>query len=232
MAPNPNLQSLYAAGVSIWLDTLSRELLDSGEFATLIRDYAVTGATSNPTIFAKAITGSERYDTQLRRLAANGEKDLQQLFFALALDDIRVAARELRLSYDESDGRDGFVSFECTPDLANDTDATVAQALELWQRLDEPNVMIKVPATEAGLPAIEELTRAGVNVNVTLLFGIERYEKVIDAYLRGLAVRSEAGESLETIASVASFFVSRIDTKIDAQLPAGSQLRGHVAIAN
>src|SRR6266851_3956618 len=115
MAPNPNLRRLRAAGVSIWLDTLSRELLDSGGFATLIRDYAVTGATSNPTIFAKAITGSERYDAQLRGLADSGERDLQQLFFALALDDIRDAARELRPSYDASGGRDGFVSFECKP---------------------------------------------------------------------------------------------------------------------
>jgi len=198
----------------------------------LVRDYAVTGATSNPTIFAKAITGSERYDRQLRRLADDGERDPQALFFTLALDDIRDAARALRPSYDQSGGRDGFVSFECTPDLANDTEATIDQALALWQRLDEPNVMIKVPATEAGLPAIEALTRAGVNVNITLLFGIERYEKVIDAYLRALTARSEAGEPLDAIASVASFFVSRIDTKVDAQLPDDSPLRGQVAIAN
>ncbi|HMH47728.1 MAG TPA: transaldolase [Solirubrobacteraceae bacterium] len=232
MTPNPNLQRLQAEGVSIWLDTLSRELLDSGEFAVLVRDYAVTGATSNPTIFAKAITGSERYDNQLRRLAEDGERDPQQLFFTLALDDIRDAAHALRHSYDQSGGRDGFISFECTPDLANDTDATIDQALDLWQRLDEPNVMIKVPATEAGLPAIEALTRAGVNVNITLLFGIERYEAVIDAYLRALTARSEAGEPLDAIASVASFFVSRIDTKVDARLPDDSPLRGHVAIAN
>jgi transaldolase len=232
MTPNPNLHRLQAAGVSIWLDTLSRELLDSGEFAVLVRDYAVTGATSNPTIFANAITGSQRYDSQLRRLAEDGERDPQQLFFTLALDDIRDAARELRDSYDQSGGRDGFISFECTPDLANDTNATIDQALALWHRLDEPNVMIKVPATEAGLPAIEALTRAGVNVNITLLFGIERYERVIDAYLRALAARSEAGEPLDAIASVASFFVSRIDTKVDAQLPDDSPLRGHVAIAN
>jgi transaldolase len=232
MTPNLNLQRLQAGGVSIWLDTLSRELLDSGEFRVLVRDYAVTGATSNPTIFAKAITGSESYDNQLRRLAENGERDPQQLFFTLALDDIRDAAHALRHSYDQSGGRDGFISFECTPDLANDTGATIDQALDLWQRLDEPNVMIKVPATEAGLPAIEALTRAGVNVNITLLFGIERYERVIDAYLRGLTARSTAGEPLQSIASVASFFVSRIDTKIDAQLPKDSPLRGHVAIAN
>jgi transaldolase len=232
MSSNGNLQQLHAAGVSIWLDTLSRELLDSGEFATLVRDWSVTGATSNPTIFAKAITGSDRYDEQLHRLAGEGDRDLQELFFALALDDIRDAARVLRPAYEDSEGRDGFISFECTPDLADDTQATVAQALDLWARLDEPNVMIKVPATVSGIPAIEELTRAGVNVNVTLLFGVERYERVIDAYLRGLAGRAAAGQPLDGISSAASFFVSRIDTKIDPRLPPDSPLRGHVAIAN
>src|SRR5207248_2576366 len=232
MTPNRNLQRLHTAGVSIWLDTLSRELLDSGGFAELVRDYAVTGATSNPTIFAKAITGSDRYDNELRRLPDSGERDLQQLFFGIALEDVRNAAHELRSAYDQSGSRDGFVSFECTPDLADDTEATIAQAHELWRRLDEPNVMIKVPATKAGVPAIEELTRRGVNVNVTLLFAIERYEEVIDAYLRGLAARADAGEPLDGLASVASFFVSRIDTKVDAQLPDDSPLRGRVAIAN
>jgi transaldolase len=232
MPLNPRLQRLHAAGVSIWLDTLSRDLLDSGEFAELIRDYAVTGATSNPTIFAKAITSSHSYDAQLRQLADGGELDPQRLFFALALGDIRAAAQELRPSYEQSRGHDGFVSFECTPDLADDTDATVAQALELWQRLDQPNVMIKVPATAAGVPAIEQLTRAGVNVNVTLLFAVERYTEVIEAYLRGLRARADSGEPLDTISSVASFFVSRIDAKIDAQLPESSPLRGAVAIAN
>jgi transaldolase len=232
MAPNPNLQRLDDAGTSIWLDTLSRELLDSGQFTELIRDYAVTGATSNPTIFAKAITGSDRYDVQLRALADGGERDARELFFAIALDDVREAAHELRPVFDRSGGRDGFVSFECTPDLADDTEATIAQASELWQRLNEPNVMIKVPGTEAGLPAIEELTRRGVNVNVTLLFAIERYEQVIDAYLHGLSARAAEGAPLDAIASVASFFVSRIDTKVDAQLPEDSPLRGRVAIAN
>jgi transaldolase len=232
MAPNPNLNRLHEAGVSIWLDTLSRQLLQSGEFAELIEDFSVTGATSNPTIFAKAITGSDLYDEQLRGLAAGGERDTQELFFALALDDVREAARLLRPAYDSSGGRDGFISFECTPDLADDTEATIAQATELWQRLDRPNVMIMVPGTEAGLPAIEELTRRGVNVNVTLLFSIERYEEVIDAYLRGLRARVQAGESIEQIASVASFFLSRIDTKVDAQLPEDSPLRGGVALAS
>jgi transaldolase len=232
MTPNPNLQGLHDVGTSIWLDTLSRELLDSGQFSELIRDYAVTGATSNPTIFAKAITGSDRYDAQLRGLADAGERDPQELFFTIALDDVRQAAYELRPVFDRSGGRDGFVSFECTPDLADDTQATIAQASELWQRLNEPNVMIKVPGTEAGLPAIEELTRRGVNVNVTLLFAIERYGRVIDAFLRGLSARAAEDAPLDSIASVASFFVSRIDTKVDAQLPARSPVRGRVAIAN
>jgi transaldolase len=226
------LQALHDAGVSIWLDTLSRELLDSGEFAQLIADCAVTGATSNPTIFAKAITGSERYDDQLRDAVAQGTDDAQELFFALALEDIRRAADLLRAAYDESDGRDGFVSFECTPDLADDTQATIGQAIELWERIDRPNVMIKVPATEAGIPAIEELTARGINVNITLLFSLARYEQVIDAYLAGLERGLASGERVDAISSVASFFVSRVDAKTDPLLPVGSDLRGRVAIAN
>jgi transaldolase len=226
------LEQLHGAGVSIWLDTLSRELLDSGAFATLIADHAVTGATSNPTIFAKAITGSDRYDDQLRVLIAAGVRDPRELFFELALDDVRRAADLLRPAYEASDGRDGFVSFECTPDLADDSAATVEQALELWKRLARPNVMIKVPATDAGIPAIEELTARGVNVNITLLFSLARYEQVNDAYMKGLERRVAAGQAVAAIASVASFFVSRVDSKADAVLPAGSELRGRVAIAN
>ena len=230
--PNDNLRRLHEAGVSIWLDTLSRQLLADGDFAGLVRDFSVTGATSNPTIFAKAITGSDLYDDQLRGLAAAGERDTQELFFALALDDVRAAARELRPVYERSGGRDGFISFECTPDLADDSEATIAQASDLWQRLDQPNMMIKVPGTPAGLAAIEELTRRGVNVNITLLFAIERYEEVIDAYLRGLTARAQAGKPLDRIASAASFFLSRIDTTVDAQLPRESSLRGRVALAS
>lgn len=232
MAPNPNLKRLHEAGVSIWLDTLSRQLLGSGEFSDLIRDYSLTGATSNPTIFANAITGSDLYDDQLRRLSRRGEPDGRELFFALALDDVREAARQLRPVYDQSGGLDGFVSFECTPDLADDTEQTIAQATELWQRLGQPNVMIKVPGTQPGLPAIEALTRRGVNINVTLLFSIERYEQVIDAYLRGLRARADDGQPLQGVSSVASFFLSRIDTKVDDQLPEDSPLRGKVAIAS
>jgi transaldolase len=229
---NPNLHRLHDAGVSIWLDTLSRELLNSGEFAELIRDYSVTGATSNPTIFAKAITGSDLYDEQLRALADAGEHDPQELFFATALDDVREAARLLRPEYDRSRGMDGFISFECTPDLADDTDATIAQANDLWQRLGQPNAMIKVPATRPGLAAIEQLTRQGININITLLFSTERYEEVIDAYIRGLTARADAGEPIDGITSVASFFLSRIDTKVDQQLPDDSPLRGQVALAS
>jgi transaldolase len=216
------LQALHDAGVSIWLDTLSRELLDSGDFARLIAEDAVTGATSNPTIFAKAITGSDRYDEQLRAGVAAGTRDLQELFFALALDDVRRAADLLRPEYDRSGGRDGFVSFEATPDLADHTQATIEQALDLWDRLARPNVMIKIPATEAGIPAIKELTARAVNVNVTLLFSVARYERVIDAYQRGLERRLAAGDPVNAIASVASFFVSRVDAKVDPLLPPDS----------
>jgi transaldolase len=226
------LQHLHDAGVSIWLDTLSRDLLESGAFAALVEESAVTGATSNPTIFAKAITGSDRYDDQLRSLVSSGVVEARELFFAIALDDVRRAAATLRPAFERSGGSDGFISFECTPDVADDTDATVDQALDLWHRLDLPNVLIKVPATRAGVGAIEELTARGVNVNVTLLFSVERYEEVIEAYLRGLERRVAAGQAVDGIASVASFFVSRIDAKADAALRADSALRGKVAIAN
>ena len=229
---NTRLEQLRDAGVSVWLDTLSRELLESGEFSELVRDYAVSGATSNPTIFAKAITGSDRYDDQLRSLASDGPPDIRELFFAIALDDVRSAAAILRPVHDRTGGGDGFISFECTPDLADDTEGTIAQALDLWQRLDLPNVLIKVPATSAGVGAIEELTARGVNVNVTLLFSVERYEEVIEAYLGGFERRAAAGEPIDGISSVASFFVSRVDAKADAALPPDSPLRGRVAIAN
>jgi transaldolase len=226
------LQRLHDAGVSIWLDTLSRELLESGEFERLVSDFAVTGATSNPTIFAKAITGSDRYDDQLRAATERGLRDPQELFFELGLEDVRRAADILRPVHESAPVCDGFVSFECTPDLADDSDATVEQALELWRGLDRPNVMIKVPATAAGPAAIEELTAHGVNVNVTLLFSVERYEQVIEAYLRGLERRVAEGDPVDGISSVASFFVSRVDAKVDPQLSADSPLRGRVAIAN
>ena len=224
--------ALTDRGVSIWLDTLSRDLLDSGEFARLIAECSVTGVTSNPTIFAKAICGSERYDAHLRDALQSGIDDPSELFLALALEDVREAATLMRPVYEATHGRDGFVSFECTPDVAHDSAATVAQALELWARLNARNVMIKVPATDQGMVAIEELTARGVNVNVTLLFAVARYEQTIEAYLRGLERRAEAGEALAGIASVAAFFGSRVDAKADPRLPEASELRGRLAIAN
>jgi transaldolase len=226
------VQRLHDAGVSIWLDTLSRDLLQSGEFDRLIAERAVTGATSNPTIFARAICGSERYDEQLRAAVGRGIRDPRALFFELALQDVGDAADRLRAVYDASGGRDGFVSLECAPDLAHDSEASVEQATGLWGRLARPNVMIKLPATAAGMVAIEELTARGVNVNVTLLFSVERYEQVIDAYVAGLQRRRSEGRAVDAIASVASFFVSRVDAKADASLPADSPLRGHIAVAN
>jgi len=226
------LRALHDAGVSIWLDTLSRELLDTGEFADLVATSNVTGATSNPTIFAKAITGSDRYDAQLARVLEAGGDDTRELFFALALDDVRRAADILRPVHAAAEGSDGFVSFECTPDLADDTEGTITQARDLWARLARPNTMIKVPATSAGVPAIERLTAEGVNVNVTLLFSVDRYEQVMDAYQTGLETRLATGRPIDRIASVASFFVSRVDTKVDVRLPRDSALRGRAAVAN
>jgi transaldolase len=228
----PRLRALQDAGVSIWLDTLSRELLDTGAFAALVADQFVTGVTSNPTIFAKAMANGDRYDAHLRALLGSGVRDPRELFLVLALEDVRRAADLLLPVYEASDGRDGFASFECTPDVADDTAATIEQALALWRRLARPNVMIKVPATEAGIAAIETLTALGVNVNVTLLFSLARYEQVIEAYIAGLERRSSSGQRVDSIASVASFFVSRVDAEADARLPAGSPLRGRVAIAN
>jgi transaldolase len=227
------LRHLHDAGVSIWLDDLSRELLESGEFERRVRDSAVTGATSNPTIFAKAISGSERYDGQLRDAIDSGSVDPREVFLDLALEDVRRGAAILRPVHEASGGRDGFVSFECTPDLADDAEATVMQALEVRHRLaDVPNLLIKVAATDAGIRAIQELTAGGVSVNVTLLFSLARYEQAIDAYWDGLERRAGAGRPISGIASVASFFVSRVDAAIDSQLPPDSPLRGRIALAN
>jgi transaldolase len=230
--PTDRLETLRDAGVSIWLDSLSRQLLDSGEFGRLVAESSVTGATSNPTIFANAIAGSESYESQLRSLLAAGARDRQELFFSLALEDVRRAADVLRPVYDATHGVDGFVSFEVTPDLAGETGATIDQAHDLWRRIQRPNAMIKVPATSAGVPAIEALTADGINVNVTLLFSVDRYREVLDAYERGLDRRNQRGKPIDGIASVASFFVSRVDSKVDDLLPADSTLRGRLAVAN
>jgi transaldolase len=225
------LELLRAAGVSIWLDTLSRGLLDSGGFERHVHEHGVTGATTNPTILERALKESAAYDEALLRLARRGTS-ARAAFFELALEDVRRAAGLLRPAHEASDGRDGFVSFQVTPDLAHDAAATVDQAIALWRRLDLPGVMIKVPATPEGVTAIEKLTFLGVNVNVTLLFSLERYEQVADAYLRGLERRLASGRPLDGISSVASFFVSRIDAKADPLLPPRSPLRGQIAIAS
>jgi transaldolase len=226
------LEWLQCAGVSIWLDDLSRELTESGEFMRLVHEQAVTGATSNPTIFAKAISDSERYDPQLRKALDASLGDPREIFFELAFEDVHRAAEILRPVYELSDGQDGFVSFECTPDLADDAEATVKQALEIRERLDMPNLLIKVAATDAGIRAIQELTARGVSVNVTLLFSLQRYEQAIGAYWDGLERRAGAGRSLAEISSVASFFVSRVDAAVDPWLAPDSPLRGRIAIAN
>jgi transaldolase len=226
------IRALTDRDVSIWLDTLSRDLIEDGGLAALIAGLGVSGATSNPTIFAKAMIGSDRYDDQLRQAVSSGVEDPHELFLALALEDVQRAAALVRPAHEASGGQDGFVSFECTPDVAYDSDATVAQALELWGRLHAANVMIKVPATGPGIAAIEELTARGVNVNVTLLFAIERYAEVIEAYQRGLERRAGSGSPLAGITSVASFFVSRVDAKADARLSDDSPLRGKLGIAN
>ena len=226
------LQHLQNAGVSVWLDDLSRELIDTGELMRLVQEQAVTGATSNPTIFAKAIDGSKRYDRQLRLALEAGSSDPREIFFELALEDVRRGADSLRAVYELSNGRDGFVSFECTPDLADDAEGTVRQALEVKRQLEVPNLLIKVAATDAGIRAIEELTAQGVSVNVTLLFSLNRYAQAIGAYWDGLARRAGAGESIAGISSVASFFVSRVDAAVDPWLTPDSPLRGRIAIAN
>jgi transaldolase len=229
---NPRIRSLIERGVAVWLDALSRDLVEDGSLAAMTRELAVGGVTSNPTIFARAIAGTDRYDGQLSEELERGVRDPHELFLALALEDVRRAAALLRPVYVASGGTDGFVSLEVTPDLAYDADATVAQALDLWHRLGARNAMIKVPATEPGVAAIEELTALGVNVNVTLLFAVERHQQVIEAYLRGLERRFRHGEPVAGMRSVASFFVSRVDAKADARLPETSPARGRVGIAN
>jgi transaldolase len=226
------LQHLHRTGVSIWLDDLSRELLETDTLMRLVQEVAVTGATSNPTIFAKAIADSDRYDAQIRSAVASGCRDPQDIFFELALEDVRRGADILRAVYELSNGSDGFVSFECTPDLADDAEATVRQALEIRERLDVPNLLIKVAATDAGITAIEELTASGVSVNVTLLFSLDRYEQAMSAYCTGLERRAAASKPLTDVSSVASFFVSRVDSAVDSWLPVSSPLRGRIAIAN
>jgi transaldolase len=213
---NNNIQKLYKSGQSIWCDNISRGMIESGELQRLI-DLGIVGVTSNPTIFMKAITGTADYDPLFKELLAGG-KDLGGIYEGLVLADIADAADILRPVYDRTKGVDGYVSLEVDPKLAHDTKGTIAEARRLFAALDRPNILIKVPATDAGLPAVETLIGDGINVNVTLIFAIEMYEKVMDAYLAGLRKRLAAGQDVSNVTSVASFFVSRVDTLVDKLL--------------
>ena len=211
--------ALAAIGQSLWLDYIHRDLLDSGELRRLIEQDGIRGVTSNPSIFEQAITKSATYDGSIAALARQG-KDARAIFDALAIEDVTRACDVFRPIHEMTAGGDGFVSIEVAPDLANDTARTVAEGRRLWAAVGRPNVMVKVPGTAEGLPAIAQLTAEGVNVNVTLLFAVPMYEQVIDAYLSGLERRSAAGQPLEGLRSVASFFVSRVDSEVDPQLEA------------
>lgn len=211
------IQAATKEGQSLWLDFISRDLLESGALQELIAAGDIRGVTSNPSIFEKAIASSDEYTADVRRLAQAGWR-APQIFDVLAIDDIRAAADAFHPLYQETDGGDGFVSIEVDPALANETEATIAEARRLWETINRPNLMVKIPATKAGLPAIETCIAAGININVTLIFSLERYAEVIDAYLRGLERRHEQGGALKYVASVASFFVSRVDVLVDQKL--------------
>lgn len=228
---NSRLHDLSAAGVSIWLDDLSRERIDSGDLARVIAEKSVVGVTTNPTIFASALKHGERYAEQIAQLKAAGT-DLATSVFELTTTDVQRACDVLRAVHEATDGVDGRVSIEVEPALARDTDGTVTAAAALAARIDRPNLLVKIPATVEGLPAITATLAAGISVNVTLIFSLERYHGVMDAYLAGLEAAAAAGRDLSTLHSVASFFVSRVDSDIDGQLPADSPLRGRAALAN
>jgi len=239
MNPQPDdaLAQLTAAGVAIWLDDISRERLATGNLEMLMRDLHVRGVTSNPTIFAKALSSGSAYDDQVADLALRGVS-VEEASRAITTYDIRWACDVLRPVYDETNGLDGRVSLEVDPRIATDTTGkTFAEAKTLWWMVDRPNLFIKIPATEAGLPAITQSLAAGISVNVTLIFSLQRYGQVIDAFMAGLEGAAAAGHDLSKIASVASFFVSRVDTEVDERLdkigtPEAAALRGKAALAN
>lgn len=231
--PTAELSNL---GVSIWLDDLSRERITSGSLAQLIAEKNVVGVTTNPTIFAAALAKGDAYAAQVAELAAAGT-EVNDAVFRITTDDVRTACDIFRPVYDATSGQDGRVSIEVAPDLANDTDGTIASAKALWATVDRPNAMIKIPATKPGLAAITEAIGAGISVNVTLIFSLERHREVIHAYLAGLEKAQAAGIDLSTIRSVASFFVSRVDTEIDKRLtvigtPEALALKSKAGIAN
>ncbi len=228
--------ALSRQGVAIWLDDLSRERLDTGGLAAMIAERDVVGVTTNPSIFQAAITGSDRYADDIAALAADGA-DAEAIVRALTTDDVRRACDLFTPVWEASARQDGRVSIEVDPRLAHDTEGTLAQARELWAEVDRPNLLVKVPATPAGLPAVRQLIAEGISVNVTLLFSLERYRETIDAYLAGLEDRLAAGQPLAEVTSVASFFVSRVDTEVDGRLdalgtPEAAAVRGTAAVAN
>lgn len=236
MSPNERLQQLAQAGVSVWLDDLSRDRLTSGNLAGLISSHSVVGVTTNPSIFQNAIAGGAAYADQVAQQAAAGAT-AEEAVFAMTTADVSAACDVMAEVFRASDGIDGRVSIEVDPRLARDTDGTVAAAKQLWAAVDRPNAMIKIPATEEGLPAITATLAAGISVNVTLIFSIERYRAVANAYLSGLEQARENGHDLSGIKSVASFFVSRVDSEVDPRLDAlgteeASRLRGKIATAN
>src|SRR3954464_2674436 len=228
------LKALSDAGVSIWLDDLSRERIETGNLADLVKNNYVVGVTTNPTIFASALRDGERYDSKLRELATQGGS-VQDAIFSLTTTDVRDACDVLMDTWKATDGVDGRVSIEVSPDLAFDTEATNESAKALWKAVDRPNLLIKIPATTEGAPAITSALAEGISVNVTLIFGLERYRGVMDAYLAGLEQAQQNGKDLSQIHSVASFFVSRVDTEVDKRLDASggaAELKGKAAVAN
>ena len=229
------LQQLTDLGQSVWIDSLSREMLETGELERLIREDSVSGVTSNPSIFQKALAEGDWYDTQLRELASLG--DGREIFFRLAENDVRQACDLLRPIHEKTDGLDGYVSIEVDPALAYDSERTYEQTLRLHSEVDRPNLYVKIPATRPGLPAIEDAIAAGRSINITLIFSLQRYAEVVDAYLRGLERRVAGAGDVSQINSVASFFVSRVDSEADKRLeavgsPEALALRGKLAVAN
>jgi transaldolase len=231
---NTPLQRLSELGQSVWIDYLSRNLIQSGELERMMREDAVVGVTSNPTIFQKALAEGDAYDEQMREALEQTDDD-KEVFFQLATRDVSNACDLLRPVWDGGGGRDGYVSLEVEPGLAHDTDATIAQAQRFHDWVDRPNLHVKIPATKEGLPAIEEMIARGRNINVTLIFSLHRHEEVAEAYIRGLERLVESGGDPSTVASVASFFVSRVDTEVDKRLDeidGTDELKGTAAIAN
>ena len=231
---NSRLDELSQLGQSVWIDYLSRQLLQSGKLAQMIEEDALSGVTSNPTIFQKAISEGDAYDDQLREVLAE-EDDAKEVFLRLAVQDVQNACDLFRRIWDGGAGQDGYVSIEVDPNLAYDTDGTIKEAQRLHELVDKPNCFVKIPATKNGLPAIEEMIARGRSINVTLIFSLQRYAEVVEAYLRGLERLVENGGDPTTVASVASFFVSRVDTEADRRLDeagAPDELKGKLAVAN